>query len=807
MFKSTIKNSNIIINPLKKGNNDKNNRKIRTFLREDNNKNFNMQKNNSNKQLLNTKSEIGFYSKYNNEFNNIFKNNNSKEPHSIKKEIFLQKLKDMIFSPGDINYNGKENQIQNNYNYEKKIIKSSNRTKSSDKIFDSRKNENGATNNYKSAYSNKNNEISNPTNNQINLLPPKLDNRKTLVLDLDETLIHSAFEPFNPKDDIRLNIKIKGEEYIIHVLKRPFLDQFLKIVSEKYEIIIFTASISDYANPLLDKLDPFKKISHRLFRDHCTRTDNGLFIKDLNKLGRNLKDVIIIDNNPISYTLNKMNGLPILTWHSIQSDNELIKLIPLLLYLTNIDDVRIFINKVVNGYYINYKEVDKIIRNNFSNNKDEDDYFKNWFISNSKNNNSKNYKNDDENKNKAKEDKNKNKDLDNQKNKSFKNIIKYKGLLGGEDIINFDNYKKIHHLKIVSGFLESSNNSNSNKDKENDFKKNSDINKKSLFINNLNDNNILKRDKLLENKRNNSSKNLKSNNFLNIINKDNTPIKNNNKERISNINFNFDYFNNSKLNITDSNINANNKIIMNNNTHIINNNFYLINNQPSMINSNNSTIEHSSRNILNNNKPIYKYGYQSANYFFHKKERTENEGYKQNKDNKNVLSNLIDNLIQYNSNKKKNIDSHQLVAISNNSNLFNFENIKNKQQMNNLILNNIKTGRGRELYEKFNSKTKENFDMEKNNKNIINSFLNNKINIIDNYKENKDNLYINTENNLKNNIQMHKKNSFLYRDNSYKKNFDLSNLTNFRIKNNYSNTRDKKNIKYLSPTSNFKLEL
>ena len=120
-------------------------------------------------------------------------------------------------------------------------------------------------------------------------------------------------------------MKMKEEEIIIHVLKRPYLDEFLNIVTQKYEVIIFTASISDYANPLLDQLDPNKKISFRLFREHCTKSDNGLFIKDLNRLGRNLKDVIIIDNNPVSFIYNKANGLPILTWHSIQTDNELIK--------------------------------------------------------------------------------------------------------------------------------------------------------------------------------------------------------------------------------------------------------------------------------------------------------------------------------------------------------------------------------------------------------------------------------------------------------------------------------------------------
>ena len=506
MYQSTVKKSNVIINPFKKINNENIQKKQNTFLLdENNNKKINVPKNNTNRQLIYTKSDIEFHSKYNDDYNGITKNKiKINETHNIKKEAFLQKLKDMIFSPGDINYNERETELNNNNHLDNNILNSSNRTKSSDKLFDLKKKENGAKNNNITKYNIKGMNMNNINNKRLALLPNKLDNRKTLVLDLDETLIHSAFEKFTPKDDITLNMKIKNEEYIIHVLKRPYLDEFLKIVTQKYEVVIFTASISDYANPLLDQLDPFNKISYRLFREHCTRTDNGLFIKDLNKLGRNLKDVIIIDNNPVSYTLNKMNGLPILTWHSIQSDNELIKLIPLLLYLTNVGDIRVIINKVVNGYYVNYKEVNKIIKNNnlLNNNKEEDDYFNNWFVSKNKKKEKKNNENNSIKINKQK-DKDKDKytsefeDKNKKQKESVKQIIKYKGLLGSEDKFNFDNYKKAHHIKMFSGFLENDitdkkENNKKNEKKSNNYKE--DNNKSNLIDiekKNVKDNSIL----------------------------------------------------------------------------------------------------------------------------------------------------------------------------------------------------------------------------------------------------------------------------------------------------------------------------
>ena len=114
-------------------------------------------------------------------------------------------------------------------------------------------------------------------------------------------------------------------------------------MSKLFNIIVFTASIPEYANPLLDRLDRHKVICNRLFREDCCES-NGLYVKDLKVIGKNLKDLIIIDNNPISYSVNKENGIPIKTWHYDKGDIELEKLIPFLTFLSSVDDVRRVIN-------------------------------------------------------------------------------------------------------------------------------------------------------------------------------------------------------------------------------------------------------------------------------------------------------------------------------------------------------------------------------------------------------------------------------------------------------------------------------
>ena len=142
------------------------------------------------------------------------------------------------------------------------------------------------------------NEISKASKPKISM--PNINQKKKLILDIDETLVHSAFTPFNRPADILLNIQFNGLNKTIYVLKRPHVDEFLKELSNIFEIITFTASLSQYAAPLLNKLDKFHIVNHRLFRENCIN-QKGMFIKDLRKIGRDLKNIIIIDNNPISY--------------------------------------------------------------------------------------------------------------------------------------------------------------------------------------------------------------------------------------------------------------------------------------------------------------------------------------------------------------------------------------------------------------------------------------------------------------------------------------------------------------------------
>ena len=176
-------------------------------------------------------------------------------------------------------------------------------------------------------------------------LRPEFNGRKCLVLDLDETLVHSSFKvgllsmlpscsfanllQILHQADFTIPVEIEGQTHNVYVIKRPGVDTFLKRVGELYEVVVFTASVSKYGDPLLDQLDIHHVVHHRLFRESCYN-HQGNYVKDLSQVGRDLRETIIIDNSPTSYIFHPQHAVPISSWFSDAHDNELLDLIPVL---------------------------------------------------------------------------------------------------------------------------------------------------------------------------------------------------------------------------------------------------------------------------------------------------------------------------------------------------------------------------------------------------------------------------------------------------------------------------------------------
>jgi len=171
-------------------------------------------------------------------------------------------------------------------------------------------------------------------------LPPKTRSSpsNTLVLDLDETLVHCSTDPL-PNPDLTFEVEFDGVTYKVYALKRPGCDEFLSQLTRCFEVVVFTASLKVYADKLLTMLDPNHTIKHRVFRESCAFV-NGNYIKDLNVLDRDLARTVIVDNAPQSFGLQIDNGIPILSWYDDISDKALPALLPFLCSLSTVDDVR-----------------------------------------------------------------------------------------------------------------------------------------------------------------------------------------------------------------------------------------------------------------------------------------------------------------------------------------------------------------------------------------------------------------------------------------------------------------------------------
>jgi len=201
-----------------------------------------------------------------------------------------------------------------------------------------------------------------------------LNNRQKkyfLVLDLDETLVHTSFKKI-ASPDLVAKCEIGSICRELFIKKRPGVDDFLQRMAQSCELIVFTRSYEEYANAVLDLLDTKRLFTKRLFRQDCND-----YVKDLSKFGWNLSHTLLVDNNPKSYSLHPNNAVPILSWYDDPYDTELTDIAPFLEKLTQVDNIRTVLD-ASKPWRVTYKKLKKItdqpieIKNQLASSKPED---------------------------------------------------------------------------------------------------------------------------------------------------------------------------------------------------------------------------------------------------------------------------------------------------------------------------------------------------------------------------------------------------------------------------------------------------
>lgn len=138
----------------------------------------------------------------------------------------------------------------------------------------------------------------------------------TLVLDLEKTLVSSTWD----------------RKFGWRHAKRPGVDKFLREMTQYYEIVLYSPSIDGIADPVVSVLDKDGCIMHRLYRD-ATYYTNGVHVKDLNRLNRNVKQMIVLDDDPEEVQFNKENLIRVKPYDdpNDRMDNTLERITPFLI--------------------------------------------------------------------------------------------------------------------------------------------------------------------------------------------------------------------------------------------------------------------------------------------------------------------------------------------------------------------------------------------------------------------------------------------------------------------------------------------
>ncbi len=262
-------------------------------------------------------------------FNNNSTDNEEESPKS-------KSYKNMNIAIDTINYNINDyynnNKIDENDNDENKIDDSDNND-----INDNKNENNDESISVK--------KIKNKSTAPLTLPLPSYTSKYTLILDLDETLIYSQRN---------ISYKLKKKENINkkRIILRPGLREFLKEMKKIFELIIFSSGTVDYVNPIVEIIENDEKFfDFVLYRNHITLDEDGNNVKNLELIGRNIKKIIIIDDIPRYFKLQKDNGINIKPFlGNISSDKNTLKTLAYILKKIRIDaeetnDIRVSLKK------------------------------------------------------------------------------------------------------------------------------------------------------------------------------------------------------------------------------------------------------------------------------------------------------------------------------------------------------------------------------------------------------------------------------------------------------------------------------
>eukprot|EP00477_Mikrocytos_mackini_P001889 GAHX01002054.1.p1 GENE.GAHX01002054.1~~GAHX01002054.1.p1 ORF type:complete len:320 (-),score=68.03 GAHX01002054.1:63-1022(-) len=173
---------------------------------------------------------------------------------------------------------------------------------------------------------------------RVSIKKKDINRKNLLILDLDETLVHSSIDSSNYKEEcpetktsefgkqpVHFKLNYEKINYNVSVHFRPYLEYFLDKASEHFDIAVFTASQKIYADKVIDYLSTKYSVKHRMYRENCSEFE-GVYLKDISCFREYYDNYYIVDNSPNVFAMQKEKGIYIESWFGDEKDRELKKL-------------------------------------------------------------------------------------------------------------------------------------------------------------------------------------------------------------------------------------------------------------------------------------------------------------------------------------------------------------------------------------------------------------------------------------------------------------------------------------------------
>ncbi|OHS92796.1 hypothetical protein TRFO_40898 [Tritrichomonas foetus] len=170
------------------------------------------------------------------------------------------------------------------------------------------------------------------------------EKKYSIVFDLDNTLIYSTIIP---TENTSFSVQCGPRNRKVYIQVRPGLQDFIRRISEIFDIYFFTVTHKDYSRQVIERIAPFVNENHCFYREDCIFKD-GYEVKDLRLLNKPLSRTIMVDDIQGSCLLQPFNSIVIPPFYGDPNDDILQgELLPLLLESSKEDELLLNIRKYV----------------------------------------------------------------------------------------------------------------------------------------------------------------------------------------------------------------------------------------------------------------------------------------------------------------------------------------------------------------------------------------------------------------------------------------------------------------------------